>query len=83
MNYTTISIKEETKKELKKLQEIYETKSIDELLKILIVQEKKRRIDEFSDDFQRRLKKKKLTLEDIIESGEKIRNEILKERKIL
>ena len=83
MNYTTISIKEETKKELKKLQEIYETKSIDELLKILIVQEKKRRIDEFSDDFQRRLKKKKLILEDIIESGEKIRNEILKERKIL
>lgn len=62
MNYTTISIKEETKKELKKLQEIYETKSIDELLKILIVQEKKRRIDEFSDDFQRRLKKKEVDL---------------------
>ncbi len=82
MTYTTISIKKTTKKELKRLKEIYETKSMDELLRILIVQEKKRRIDEFSDEFRRRIKEKNLTLEDIIKSGEKIREEILKERKI-
>ncbi|GAH44100.1 unnamed protein product, partial [marine sediment metagenome] len=48
MSHTTISIKEETKKELKKLQEIYKTKSMDELLKILIIQAKKSHIDDFS-----------------------------------
>ena len=82
MTYTTISIKKATKKELNRLKEIYESKSMDDLLRILIVQEKKRRIDEFSDEFRRRLKEKDLTLEDIIKSGEKIREEILKKRKI-
>ena len=42
MSHTTISIKEDTKKELKNLQEIYKTKSMDDLLKILIVQAKKK-----------------------------------------
>jgi hypothetical protein len=83
MPYTTISIKEGTKKELRRFKEIYETKSMDDLLRILITQEKKRRIDEFSDDFRKRLKEKNLTLEDIIKSGEEIRAEILKERKIV
>ena len=82
MTYTTISIKGKTKDELKKLQSIYKTNSMDELLKILILQAKKKGIDDFSKDFQARLKEKNLTLEDIIESGEKIREEILKERKI-
>ncbi len=83
MSHTTISIKEKTKKELKKLQEIYNTKSMDELLKILILQEKKRRMDDFSDEFRRSLEEKNLTLEDIIKSGEEIRKEILRERGII
>jgi len=83
MSHTTISIKEKTKKELKKLQEIYKTKSMDELLKILIVEAKTKYIDEFSKDFKERLKEKNLTLEDIIKSGEEIRKEILKEKGII
>ena len=80
MTFTTISIKEKTKKELKKLQQMYDVKSMDELLKKLIVQAKKNYINRFSKDFQRRLKERGLTLEEIIKSGEEIRNEILKER---
>ena len=80
MSYTTISIKEDTKKELKNLQEIYKTKSMDELLKILIVQAKKKYIDNFSEDFKARLKERGLTLDDILKSGEEIRNEILREK---
>lgn len=83
MTFTTISIKEETKKELKKLLDTYETKSMDELLKLLIIQAKKRFIDEFSEDFQARLKERNLTLEDIIKSGEEIRKEILREKGLL
>ncbi len=83
MSYTTISIKKETKKELKKLKEVYAIKSMDELLKILIIKGKKQQIDEFSDEFKRRLEEKNLTLEDIIKSGEKIRTEIIKERNII
>jgi len=83
MSHTTISIKEKTKKELKKLQEAYKTKSMDELLKVLILKEKKRRMDDFSDDFRKRLEEKNLTLEDIIKSGEEIRKEILRERGII
>jgi len=82
MSYTTISIKEDTKKELKKLREIYNTPSMDKLLRILITQVKKQRIDKFSDEFQRKLKERNLTLEDIIKSGEQVRAEILKTRKI-
>ncbi|GAG55639.1 unnamed protein product, partial [marine sediment metagenome] len=63
--------------------EIYETKSMDELLKILISKEKKRSLDQFSNDFQAKLKEKNLTLEELIDSGEKTRTEILKERKII
>ena len=80
MSHTTISIKEDTKKELKKLQEIYKTKSMDELLKILIIQAKKKYIDNFSEDFKARLRERGLTLDDIIKSGEEIRNEILREK---
>jgi len=83
MTFTTISIKEETKKELKQLLDTYDTKSMDELLKLLIIQAKKRYIDEFSDDFQARLEEKNLTLEDIIKSGEEIRKEILREKGLL
>ena len=83
MTFTTISIKEKTKKDLKKLQEMYDAKSMDELLKKLIVQAKKNYINGFSKDFQRRLKEKGLTLEDIIKSGEEIRNDILKERGLM
>ena len=80
MSHTTISIKEDTKKELKKLQDIYKTKSMDDLLKILIVQAKKKYIDNFSEDFKARLKERGLTLDDILKSGEEIRNEILREK---
>ena len=83
MTFTTISIKEKTKKELKKLQEMYEAKSMDELIKKLIVQAKKKYINGFTKDFKSRLKEKGLTLEDIIKSGEKIREEILEERDLL
>jgi len=82
MTITTISIKEKTKIELKKLQEMYKFKSMDELIKKLIVQAKKEYINGFSKDFKSRLKEKGLTLEDIIESGEKFRDEILKERNL-
>ena len=83
MAFTTISIKEKTKKELKKLQEMYEVKSMDELIKKLIIQAKKEYINGFTKDFKSRLEEKGLTLEDIVESGEKIREEILKERGLL
>ncbi|MEJ2249318.1 MAG: hypothetical protein P8Y97_06615 [Candidatus Lokiarchaeota archaeon] len=77
MDYTTISIKKETKKELKKLKSQFESKSMDELLRILILDAKKKYIDEFSKDFKQRLEEKNLTLKEIIEAGEKVRKEIL------
>lgn len=79
MTYTTISIKDKTKKELKNLLSIYNAKSMDELLKILIIEAKKKKIDDFGIEFQKKLKEKNLSLEDIIKSGEDIRAKILKE----
>ena len=79
MTYTTISIKDKTKKELKNLLSIYNAKSMDELLKLLIIEAKKKKIDDFGIEFQKKLKDKNLSLEDIIKSGEKIRAKILKE----
>ena len=79
MTYTTISIKDKTKKELKNLLSIYNAKSMDELLKLLIIEAKKKKIDDFGIEFQKRLKDKNLSLEDIIKSGEEIRIKILKE----
>lgn len=83
MTFTTISIKERTKKELKKLLEMYEVKSMDELIKTLIVQAKKEYVNRFSKDFKKRLEEKGLTLEEIIKSGEEIREDILRERGLL
>ncbi len=80
MEFTFISIKKSTREELKKLQSIYKTKSLDELLKILIIGSKMRNLDRFSEDFKEQLKEKNFTLEDIVESGEEIRKEILKEK---
>lgn len=80
MTYTTISIKEKTKSELKKLNSFYNASSMDELVRILIAQAKEKYINDFSKDFQLLLKERNLTLEDIIKSGEKIREQILKEK---
>jgi predicted CopG family antitoxin len=77
MNYTTISVKEDTKGELKKLKSKFNTKSMDELLKILISQAKEQYIDEFSRDFNERLEDKGLSLDDILQAGERIRNELI------
>jgi len=79
MTYTTISIKDKTKKELKNLLSLYNAKSMDELLKLLIREAKKKKIDDFGIEFQKKLKEKNLSLEDIIKSGEEIRAKILKE----
>ena len=79
MKYTTISIKDKTKKELKNLLSLYNAKSMDELLKLLIIEAKKKKIDDFAIEFQKKLKEKNLSLEDIIKSGEEIRAKILKE----
>ncbi len=79
MTYTTISIKDKTKKELKNLLSLYNAKSMDELLKLLIIEAKKKKIDDFGIEFQKKLKEKNLSLEDIIKSGEEIRTKILKE----
>jgi len=79
MKYTTISIKDKTKKELKNLLSLYNAKSMDELLKLLIIEAKKKKIDDFGIEFQKKLKEKNLSLEDIIKSGEEIRAKILKE----
>ena len=79
MTYTTISIKDKTKKELKNLLSLYNAKSMDELLKLLIIEAKKKKIDDFGIEFQKKLKDKNLSLEDIIKSGEEIRAKILKE----
>ncbi len=79
MTYTTISIKDKTKKDLKNLLSIYNAKSMDELLKLLIIEAKKKKIDDFGIEFQKKLKEKNLSLEDIIKSGEEIRAKILKE----
>lgn len=83
MTDINISIKEDTIKELAKLQEIYNVESIDALLKILIVQERKKFLDDFSKDFRTSLRENGLTLEVIIKSGEEIRTEILKEQGLL
>lgn len=83
MAYTTISLKEETKQELNRLKQLYRTRSFDDLIQVLITLEKKRRMDAFSDEFRRRLEARNLSLEDIIESGEAIREDILKRRKHL
>lgn len=56
---------------------------MDELIKKLIIQAKKEYINGFTKDFKSRLEEKGLTLEDIVKSGEKIREEILKERSLL
>ena len=56
---------------------------MDGLLKILIIQAKKRHIDDFSKDFKARLKERNLMLEDIIKSGEEIRKEISREKGLL
>ena len=80
MYFTSISIKKSTREELKKLQSIFKTKSLDELLKILIIDSKMKNIDTFSEDFKEKLREKNLTLEDIIKSGDEIRREILKEK---
>ena len=79
MTYTTISIKDKTKKELKNLLSLYNAKSMDDLLKLLIIEAKKKKIDDFGIEFQKKLKEKNLSLEDIIKSGEEIRIKILKE----
>jgi hypothetical protein len=81
MNYTTISVKKETKKELKRLRIKFNVKSMDDLLGMLINDAKKKYTDEFSKDFRLRLQEKGLTIEDIIKSGREIRREILKSRK--
>jgi len=81
MNYTTISVKKETKKELKRLKIQFETKSMDDLLRMLIIDAKKKYIDEFSKDFRQRLQEKGLTIDDVIKSGREIRKEILDSRK--
>ncbi len=52
---------------------------MDEILKLLIMDAKKKRIDDFSREFQRKLKEKNLSIEDIIKSGEELRAKILKE----
>lgn len=83
MKFTTISIKEQTKKELKNLKILYNTNSMDTLLRLLIAKERQTRMNDFSKEFQRRLEERNLTLEDILKSGEEIRNEILKERKLI
>lgn len=80
MTITTISIKEETKLELKKLKQRYKAKSMDELIKKLIIEAKKNFIDNFSNDFKKRLEERGLSLEDIIKSGLEIRKDILKKR---
>lgn len=80
MTYTTISIKERTKDELKKLNLFYKASSMDELLRILIAQAKEKDVNDFSKAFRIKLKERNLTLEDIIKSGDKIREQILKEK---
>ncbi|MHA1191355.1 MAG: hypothetical protein ACTSP9_03550 [Promethearchaeota archaeon] len=79
MTYTTISIKDQTKKDLKNLLSIYNAKSMDELLKLLIIEAKKKKIDDFGIEFKKKLKEKNLSFEDIVNSGEEIRTKILKE----
>jgi len=80
MTYTTISVKERTKSELKKLNLFYKASSMDELLRILIAQTKEKDVNDFSKEFRLKLEERNLTLEDIIKSGEKIREQILKEK---
>ena len=80
MEFTSISIKKCTREELEKLQSIYKTKSLDELLKILIIDLKIKNLNKFSEDFKKHLKERNLILEDIVKSGEEIRKEILKEK---
>ena len=79
----TITIREKTMEELKRLKNYYQSPSIDDLLNQLINEGKKRLFDEFSEDFKKRLEEKGLSLEDFIESGLQIREEILKDKGII
>jgi hypothetical protein len=54
---------------------------MNELLRELIIEAKKRYIDEFSKDLRKKLKEKGLTIDDILKSGRDIRKEILESRK--
>lgn len=77
---TTISVSEETKKELDRLKVETDSQSMDELLSEMLVEIKNRRFEEFSKAFKKSLAEKGLTIEDIQKEGRRVRREVYSER---
>jgi len=63
---TTIAVSERTRKNIQimKIEEGYD--SVDELIKKLVIEHKRNRLRKASETFRRKMKAKKLTLEDLI-----------------
>ncbi len=77
---TTISVSEETKKELARLKIELGYPSMDSLIKDAIVEMRNRKFEDASKLFREKLKEKGLTIEDIQRESALIRREVYRER---
>ncbi|KXB02148.1 hypothetical protein AKJ44_01300 [candidate division MSBL1 archaeon SCGC-AAA261F17] len=76
---TTISVSEDTRKELTRLKTDLGSRSFDALLKEMLAEMRNRRLEEISKRFRESLKEKGLTLDDIQKEARRIRGEIYEE----
>lgn len=77
---TTISVSEETKKKLDRLKVDLGSRSMDDLLNVMLVEMKNRRFEESSEAFRKRLKEKNLTIDEVQREGRRVREELYSER---
>jgi len=77
---TTISVSEETKKELTRLKIDLGYRSMDALLREMLAEVKHRRFEEASELFRKKLKEKGLTIKDVQREGLRIRKEVYSEQ---
>lgn len=73
---STISVSDDTKRELDRLKAEYGYRSMDSLLTDILREDRKRRLAEASDFFRKRLEEKGLTLDDVKREGERIRKDL-------
>lgn len=77
---TTISVSEETKKKLDRLKVDLGSRSMDDLLNVMLVEMKNRRFEESSEAFRKRLKERNLTIDEVQREGRRVREELYSER---
>lgn len=77
---TTISVSEKTKKELDKLKIDLGRRSMDALLKEMLIETKRRKFENASELFRGKLREKGLTIKDIQREGTRVRKEIYSEQ---